>query len=225
MAQPYIEQKSVNTIVLMYFFNLAQADDALPTDVQVIKYFNGKIGKIRMQMAFEYLVKVGYVKDVSPNDAYIYQITNEGYARAEELFLKPDGNVQKLIEVGFDAYFDRLKSTENLHNDEEQIPAADRYVTLSDNMAGYDEVVGTVEQAIENIRGANDLAAEEKSWIKIHVELGFELIKKGGKVLISAIRSLIIEPLQEAMKESSQEGMRIALSAALKAIKTYFGIS
>ena len=221
----YIKQGSVNSIVLAYFFAKAQTEDFTLTEDHLISDFAGKIGTIRIQMALEQLKDSDYVEDVEPsNSDYVFALSKEGYSRAEKFYLENDkGIVRQIVDLGLDAYL-QLREEEADSGTEADIPASDRLVTVSDNMAGYGEIIGSMESADEVIRGANDLDAEERSWIRIHLELGIALLKKGGKVLHSALKSLLLEPLEAALKDSSQDNLRKAVEVALKALRTYLGI-
>lgn len=221
----YRQQKSVNTIVLGYFFLIAQSDVEVVTQDQLVDAFRGYLGAVRVRMALDTLKSSNYVKDQMPTaDDYNYGLTSTGYAKAEELYLKnPRGAIRTIAEKGLEAFFSSFVEKDDESGDS-NVPASDRMVTISDNMAGYGEIISTVEAADEAVRGANDLQADERSWIRVHVSLGITLLKKGGKVLYSALKSLLFEPLEAALKESSQDGVKAAVTHALQALRTYLGI-
>ncbi|MBS0479440.1 MAG: hypothetical protein JSR79_09085 [Proteobacteria bacterium] len=175
-------------------------------------------------MALESLKTSKYVKDYYPQATdYFYGLTPTGYTKAEEFYLaNANGAVRTITEKGLDAFFSSF--VEKDETGETNVPASDRTVTLSDNMAGYNEIVETVQSADELIRGANDIEADERSWIRVHLDLGIVLLKKGGKVLLSALRSLLFEPLEAALKESSHATLKTAITQALHALRTYLGI-
>jgi hypothetical protein len=228
----YIKQGLVNTVVLAYFFASAQGASASATEDSVVDALSKHVGERRIRLAVQKLISSQYIEDTNESqDEYIYAITADGYAKAEGFFLKPEPSaVKDILEKGVDQFFvDYLsKNASELdsssENDPSEVPASDRVVTVSDNMAGFGELISTLDEADERIRASNDLPAEEKNWIRNHFEAGLALLRKGGTILQSALKSLLLEPLETAMKESSEDGLRKVLAAALHAIRTYLGI-
>lgn len=221
----YVEQKSVNTIVMAYLFSVAQTEDGSVPEDRLYEAFKGRIGSLRVKMAIEQLKEDKFIRDMlAHHPDYVWGLTPEGYIKAEEFYLgSPEGIVRTIADIGLDKYFeDRIERQKD--GNEIEIPAADRYVTISDNMPGYGEIVATVEGADEALRGTNDLDANERSWIRLHIEAGLTLLRRGGKVLQSALKSLLLEPLETALKETTQENVKKAIEIALKAIRTYLGI-
>ena len=157
------------------------------------------------------------------NSNRIFSITPLGYRVIEEMYLNTSPILRRMIDDNFEAFLgDDQKNEPEPLND--LVPASDRFVRIGDNMPGYTEVITNVEQASEAIRGSNELPAESRSWVKVHLDLGVELLRKGGTTLRSALNSLIIEPLKAALAETSEEGIKRILKAALTALKAFLGI-
>lgn len=221
----YLKQTSVNTLVLAQFFDLAQTEGPGYTEKDMAELFRPWVSSHRISMAISAAQDAGYVEDIDPaNPDYVYAITRQGYKKAEELYLSEKSNFRRFLEGGIPAYFAKLESDGPDQVEADQVPASDRFVQLGDNLPGYGEVASTVEAADEAVRSSNQIGAEEKSWIRVHLKLGIDLLRTGGNALRSALSSLLVEPLKAALKEASEEGVKAAIKVALKAIKTYLGV-
>lgn len=102
---------------------------------------------------------------------------------------------------------------------ENEIPTSDGFVTIDHNSQTYTEVSNSLEDASEEIRGSNSLDPEKKHWIKLHLDAGIDLLKKGPALLRSALRSLILQPLEAAFKEVGEEKAKSAIRLAITLIR------
>jgi len=223
MSINYIKQGALNTIVLGKLFQAAQTDKPAISEDELVEYFAKWVGAQRVRLAISSAHDREYIQDVGDGGDYIFVISSAGYKLIEEMYLKEGSPTQRLIDDGFEKYFESIASNEE-ESTNSSIPASDRMVQIGDNLPGYGEVLENVEAVDVAIRGDNSMAADERSWIRIHLDAGLTLLKKGGQVLKSALDALLVEPIKEALKESSTEHIKKILQAALTAIKTYLGI-
>ena len=105
-----------------------------------------------------------------------------------------------------------------------EIPASNRLVTIDHNSKEYEGLVKQTELASENIRTSNSIEEEKRSWIRDHLQVGLELIKK-HKVLTAAISALLLEPLLDAYHSITEEPAKAAILSAIELIKSFFGIA
>ncbi len=221
----YIKQSLINTIILAKLFQLAQTDQADIWDGALVKFFAKRIGKQRVEMALSTAIEKQYATRIVEDGEYLYSITAAGYTLIEDMYLDDKNKIRELVDCDFSVFLSADAGISDGSADSElHVPAADRFVSIGDNMPGYQEVMATIESASETVRSSNVLPAEERSWIHIHVELGLSLLRKGGTVLRSALHSLVVEPLKAALKDSSEDGLKAVIRAALEALKTFFGI-
>ncbi|CAH0496973.1 hypothetical protein [Novosphingobium sp. CECT 9465] len=222
----YIRQSKINTLVLAKYFQIAQTDRAAMWDGGVVDFFAKKIGRQRILMALNSSAESDYLSVYTDEDGdSVYQITAAGYAVIEEMYLTNQSQIRHFVDTDFEAFLSSdFDENDNDQSTQNAVPASDRFVSIGDNLPGYQEILATVESASETIRASNSLAAEERSWLRVHIDLGLELLRRGGTALRSALRSLIFEPLKAALKETSEENLRAAVRAALEALKTFLGI-
>jgi hypothetical protein len=107
----------------------------------------------------------------------------------------------------------------------EAIPSADGFVTINHNSAAYVEAEASIVEADEALRGDNEFEdGEQRSWIRVHIETGLALLKRGGPVLRAAIISLIVEPLKAALKATTNENVKKLVGLALSALLKWLGL-
>ena len=222
MSGNYLKQGVVNTIILSKLFQLAQTDKPEIAEAALENFFRPYIGIQRVKLAISSAYDKDFIEDVGPGAEYVYVITSAGYRVIEEMYLKEDSATRKMIDEGFEQYFEAKASS--LDSTERDIPASDRMVTIGDNLPGYSEVLENVEAAQEAIRADNTITADERSWVRVHLDLGLQLLRKGGTALKSALEALLVEPLKDALKETSADQIKLILKAALQALKTFLGI-
>lgn len=103
------------------------------------------------------------------------------------------------------------------------IPASDRIVSVNHNSAEYRNLVEQTTVANEAIRTSNTIGEEDRGWIRDHISLGFELLKK-PKILLGAVTVLLLGPLQNAYDAVTEEPARQAILTAINLIRAFFGI-
>lgn len=105
----------------------------------------------------------------------------------------------------------------------ELVPSSDGFVTVNHNSHEYEEVEKLVVQADEALRCDNEIQDDgQKSWIRIHIEAGLVLLRRGGPILRSALVALIVEPLKAAIKATANENVKSLISTALSAFLKWF---
>lgn len=191
---------------------------------------------------FQELLDVGQIKVVSdPRAGDFYWADLPSVARymrkaieGNEIFIRKSMlKADKLYEAAFanfkyrDYGFDDEPSDNALPSAVEQAleaPASDRVVTYDHNAPQTKEVLELTEQANEAIRGSNSLESEERGWIREHIAAGVDFIRRHKKVLTGAVEALLIKPLRAAYEAIAEEPAKAAIMAAIKAIKTMFGL-
>ncbi|MBY0285286.1 MAG: hypothetical protein K2W81_15155 [Sphingomonas sp.] len=98
------------------------------------------------------------------------------------------------------------------------VPTAGAFVTVHHNSEQAAEIISVVEAADEGVRTSNAIEEEQRGWIRIHLAAGRELITKGGALLKSALKSLILEPLKAALNSVTEEHAKTAIMAAIRLI-------
>ncbi|KRC81933.1 hypothetical protein [Sphingomonas sp. Root241] len=107
----------------------------------------------------------------------------------------------------------------------EAIPSADGFVTVNHNSAAYIEAEASIVEADDALRGDNEFEDDEqRSWIRIHIETGIGLLKRGGPVLRAALIALIVEPLKAALKATTSEKVKTLVGVALAAFLKWLGL-
>jgi len=103
------------------------------------------------------------------------------------------------------------------------IPAADRYVSRTDNVEKIDDTVQKIESALEVIKSSNTLDPEDKSlWVDL-ISQGLENFKK-PKVIFGVIGALVTKPLYDAYASVLEESSKPIIKAAIDAIMSLFGM-
>lgn len=103
------------------------------------------------------------------------------------------------------------------------VPASDRLVTIDHNSDQFQELTKVTEAADEAIRSSNSIDNDDRSWIRDHLAAGLNLIKK-HKILASAASALLLQPLLDAYQAVTEDGAKLAILAAINAVKAFFGI-
>lgn len=103
------------------------------------------------------------------------------------------------------------------------IPASDRIVPINHNNPDDQAVIDGVEGAVEAVRQSNTVPEAEKGWIKIQLESGLALIKKARQVTLSAIRSMLLEPLSSALKSVSEDHLKTIIQHAITLLRNWLG--
>lgn len=104
------------------------------------------------------------------------------------------------------------------------VRASDRVVSFDHNSREAEDVIEFTEAASEAIRGSNSLEEEQRGWIREHLSAGVEFIRKHKKMLAGAAEALLLKPLRAAYEAVAEEPAKAAILAAIKAIKTMFGL-
>jgi hypothetical protein len=85
-----------------------------------------------------------------------------------------------------------LLTAGNAQSSSADVPAADRFVSKSDNEAAFEEAAQRLSDLAEAVRGANDLFADADERLAVERELeGLERLLRGAKVRAAAIWSAV----------------------------------
>ena len=106
----------------------------------------------------------------------------------------------------------------------EAVPSADGFVDLNHNEKPIHDAEILILAADDAIRSDNEFDAEERSWIRSHLEAGIALLKRRGPILKGALISLIIEPLKAAAKVAVNDHAKSLIEAAIAAIRLILGL-
>lgn len=102
------------------------------------------------------------------------------------------------------------------------VPSSDGFVTLKHNSEVAKELERVVAEADESIRSSNSIDEADRAWIRDHLDAALGLIKRGGEVLKTALRSLVVEPLRAALKKVSEDGAKALIIAAVRYVVGLF---
>lgn len=223
----YVSQQTLRATLLAYLFAAAQSERAGRDVSEMKKIFKFPIGDRRIQIAIDDLESDELVEDIGDRDSYEYALTAEGYDSAERAYLDPESQNFKSIS---DQLIEKLRSSSStdsiivMSEEENRIPASDRFVEVGHNTPGYHEVVSSVEVAAESIRQSNTLSAEERSWIQSNLDIAISALRKGGKLLVEGIKTFALEPLKAALANVSEEKLKSAISLAILSLRNFLGL-
>lgn len=221
----YLSQSMLKVMTLASLFAAAQTSTPGRNASQVAGYIKNPVGERRVSLSIEELLNDGLVEDIGETD-WVYALTATGYAYAEDLYLSENQNNFKIAVDGLVAHFEGGNDPAKLietDDDQVQIPAADRFVHIGHNSAGYEDALEASKNAVEAIRQSNEIDPEERSWIVPNLQVGIEALKRGGNLLVSGLKTFLIEPLKAALKASSEERIKSLISIAISALKNLIG--
>ena len=223
----YTSQKTLRSFVMAYLFAAAQTDRAGRGVEEMRRILKAPIGERRIQIAINELESDELVEDIGRSSFYEYALTSEGYDSAEKSYLEEDNaKFRDLIDQLVQKLMDEQGSHElvSIPTDEQKVPAADRFVEIGHNTAGYREVVEAVEIAAESIRQSNSLTPEDRGWIQANLEIGLGALKKGGKLLVDGLKTFALDPLKAALTSISEEKLKAAIAFAITALRNFLGL-
>lgn len=93
--------------------------------------------------------------------------------------------------------------------------ASDRVVPFNHNSVEFKNFVGSIEGSIDALDESNALEPEFKSAFVSMLETGLELLRKGSKAALGALRFLIFDRLKEAYSSAMEESLKLVIQGAL----------
>lgn len=222
----YVSQQTLRAALMSYLFAAAQTDRAGRDIEEMRAIFRVPIGERRIQIAIDELESDELAEDIGEGGKYEYALTAEGYESAEKLYMnKENKNFKDLA----DQLIEKLQGTapDNLiiiSSDENRIPASDRFVEFGHNTSGYQEVVSSVEEAVEAIRQSNSLPPDDRSWIQANLEIGLTALRKGGKLLADGVKTFALEPLKAALTGVTEEKLKTVIGLAISTLRNFLGL-
>ncbi len=221
----YLSQPKLKAMVIACLFASAQTDRPGRQASELAKYFKNPVGERRVLLAIETLESEGIVEDIGQS-SWIYALTDRGYETAEKSYLSEKvSRFRTVVDKLVDYFLKGEDATASVSGNEgAEIPAADRIVQIGHNTAGYEEAVDGVSNAIASVRGSNVIDPAERAWILPNLQVGLDALKKGGSLLVSGLKTFLLEPLRAALKSISEEKLKSAISVAIAAVKNLIGM-
>lgn len=195
--------ESKEFVIVEFYQYIYNSDDVEWLSLSFIKrdICGNQISTIFLSKIISLLVEEKCLDAMTEEGEIYYTINSKGILRAEKTVL----------------------SLSYPQNQNLGIPASDRIVTIGDNQEVIDSVLADVEAAEEAIRSSNSLPEEQKSWIREHLSVGKSLLKL-KKVSLSAVKSMLLTPLNSAWKYVAEEHSKTIIGKALEALRVWIGL-
>lgn len=191
-----------NIVLLALYERLHDEDVQHYFDARELKEYAGGLSGAMLTRAARSLVDDSLVErrwDEHDDDRETFGLTDFGILAAESL------------SAGFDEADQEIA----------RIPQSSILLQIS-NDTDLEPAEQAVDQAVEAIRGSNTVEETKRKWIREHL-LGGKMLLQTRVITQSALKALLLEPLQAAWKTIGEEKGKLIMLAAIKAIKALFG--